>query len=190
MTSGEPHLRLFVAATIPDEILTSLAAAIAPHRDVVSGARWAPLQNQHVTLKFLGRVPESLRPAIDEACSAAAAASSPGSLSVSGLGAFPSARRARVLWAGIDDPASVLSTLAKALDVRLAGLGFEAEKRAFTPHLTLARLRNPAPVSQIVQAVGFRSRSFTLARFELFRSHLSPKGARYEVLDRYVLGGG
>jgi 2'-5' RNA ligase len=181
------RLRLFVAVDVPKAVLEELEATIAPRRADVSAARWAPLENQHVTLKFLGNVDAELFDDVVQACRDAAAATESADVRVDGLGAFPNARRARVLWAGLQDEKETLSGLAGSLDGALAPLGFEPEKRAFTPHLTLARLRVPGDVTSITNGLTFRSDLVPVREFHLYRSRLSPKGARYEVLESFAL---
>lgn len=187
MSRAPELLRLFVAADPPVEILEDLRSEIEPYREIVADARWAPVANQHLTLKFLGSVPADDLPPVVVACRAASQTVAPSGARVAGLGAFPSARRARVLWAGIEDPDEVLGRLAASLDEKLAPLGFEAEKRRYTPHLTQARLKVPRDVRPIVERVEFRSSGFRIADFHLYRSRLSPKGARYEMLESFVL---
>jgi RNA 2',3'-cyclic 3'-phosphodiesterase len=105
-----------------------------------------------------------------------------------GIGAFPRARRARVIWAGIDDPGGLLGALAADLAAGFEPLGYRAEKRAFTPHLTLARLRVPKPVN--LGTLDLDLPPFAVDHLRLYRSRLHPKGATYEVIRRFELGGG
>ena len=181
--------RLFLAVAVPAEVLRVVDEAVAPHRERVSGARWAPLENQHVTLMFLGSVDAGTRDAVTDACSSVADRLAPAGVRVSGLGAFPTSRRARVLWAGLEDDEELLTRIASNLDETLGPIGFAAEKRAFTPHLTLARFRTPGAVGDMVNAVTLRTEAFAVEAFHMFRSHLSPKGARYEVVRSFVLAG-
>lgn len=190
MNERPERLRLFVGVDVPPGVLEELDAAIEPQRVNVTGARWAPLENQHITLKFLGSVDTPLLREVEGACRTVASATDPAEIAVAHVGAFPSARRARVLWAGVEDETTLLAGLATRLDAALVPLGFEPEKRAFTAHLTLARLRMPADVRVLVSAVTFRSERFVVSEFHLFRSRLSPKGARYEVLNTFVLADG
>jgi 2'-5' RNA ligase len=105
------------------------------------------------------------------------------------LGAFPTERRARVLWVGLDDPAGLLSSLATATDEALSPLGFERESRAFSAHLTLARLKRPASVSALMdEPFDAGTPPFIVDHLALYRSYVHPQGARYEVLERYPLG--
>lgn len=191
--SGGPKLRLFVAAAVPELQRAWVTEQISGLMRRWPEARWIPRDNQHVTLKFLGSTPVARLEHVMVVCDEVAAAhrrrvpGDPNSLSLAGLGVFPSPKRARVLWVGLDDPAGLLAALAGALDGRLAPLGFEAEKRPFSPHLTLARFKRPAPVGELPPLAPAPG-DFPLVEFGLWRSHLSPKGARYERLASYPLG--
>jgi RNA 2',3'-cyclic 3'-phosphodiesterase len=186
------RLRLFVAADPPPDLLEALDESIAPLRsrpELVS-ARWTVPANQHVTLKFLGWVEAGTVEPIVASLATVAASHEAATITLTGLGAFPSERRARVLWAGLEDPAGLLAALASDLDASLGSLGFEPETRAFTPHLTLARFKPPAPVAGIQSEVpGVAEPSFEVDRLHLYRSHLHPKGARYEILRSLELTG-
>lgn len=184
MTSGT--MRLFVAASIPHDQLEWLAARTAPLRVRWPDARWAPIENQHVTVKFLGWVAPAALDDVVTVCRAVARGVEPASLALTSLGAFPNARRARVLWVGLDDPDGALSRLAQGLDEGFEPLGIAAEKRSFSPHLTVARFKAPQPLKPLPD-LGAPPQPFELAGFSLWRSHLSPKGARYEVIQRFPL---
>jgi RNA 2',3'-cyclic 3'-phosphodiesterase len=182
------RLRLFVAVSVPRPQLEALDAAVAGFRDDLPGARWAPLDNQHVTLKFLGSTPAELFADVAQAVQSSAESHSPSDVALGGLGAFPSDRRARVLWAGIDDPGSLLTSLAATLDREMEPLGYGIEKRAFTPHLTLARFKEPARVTGTLRELDPSwASSWTVETIELYQSRLSPKGATYEVLGSVPL---
>jgi 2'-5' RNA ligase len=183
-----PSLRLFVAAAVPRPQLETLDAAVAGLRGDLPGARWAPLDNQHVTLKFLGSTPAALFDEVAAAVESSAGSHAPSDIAIAGLGAFPSERRARVLWAGIDDPGSLLTALAASLDEAMEPLGFRIEKRPFTPHLTLARFRQPASVRGFLPDLDRnRMPPWTVETVGLYRSRLSPKGATYEVVGAVPL---
>lgn len=190
MSAGAGRWRLFAAVDVPGDVLSALDEVIEPRRSEVAGARWAPLGNQHITMKFLGGVEADDVPAVAAACLRSAEAVECSEIRVEGLGAFPNARRARVLWAGVRDDVDLLATLAARLETELAPLGFEPEGRAFTPHLTLARFRSPVDVRPLIDSTIFRSTPFLVEHLHLYRSHLSPKGARYEVVQSFVLSRG
>jgi 2'-5' RNA ligase len=175
-------LRLFVAVDVPDPVKDSLATAIVPYRERIPGARWTNRGGWHVTLKFLGSTWPRLVSAVHDGVSAAAASAEPFDSALTEIGVFPSARRARVIWAGLSDPDGRFGQLVKLLDDLLAEY-FVPENRAFTPHLTLARLTPPRDLGEFVPGLvgtGVRSSPFTVDRLVLYRSHLSPRGATYE----------
>ena len=135
-------------------------------------------------MKFLGGVEATRLDAIAEALKGAAVRCRPFELSVSGLGAFPTPARARVLWAGIEAGAAEATALARHVDDALVPLGFEREARAFSAHVTLGRVRTPRSNPQVAPALT-GARDFGRQRVEqlaLMRSELSPRGARYTEL--------
>jgi len=179
-------LRLFVAVEVPEDVRSALADAVAPIRERFPKARWVPPQNQHVTLKFLGSTYPRLIEWVTETVSGVAREHGPFATRVEGLGAFPNAHRARVLWAGLDDTGGGLERLAAALDQALVR-EFAPEKRAFTPHLTVARFE-PTVLLAPVEAV-YESEPFEIDRIVLFRSHLRRPAPMYEPLGMYPLHG-
>ena len=185
-------LRLFVAVDMPDEVKEPLAGAIQLWRDRLGTGRWVPSENWHVTLKFLGRTWPRLVPMVTSVGGEVAAGADPFPVTLSGLGVFPGPGRARVLWAGLDDREERMVELAAALDAGLAK-EFPPEKRAFTPHLTVARFNPPVPMREHAEALAateVTAPEFVVDRLVLYRSHLSPRGARYEALEEFPLGKG
>jgi 2'-5' RNA ligase len=185
------RLRLFIAVDLPPDLLEDLNTTLAPvrARPEVESARWTVPANQHVTLKFLGWVDAGVLDGVAGTLASVAFSHEPATISLAGLGAFPSEMRARVLWVGLDDPAGLLAALARDLEAALVPLGFEAEPRAFTPHLTLARFKPPASVAGVLSdEPRVTAPSFEVGHLALYRSHLHPKGARYEVLATIPLG--
>ncbi len=185
------RLRLFVAADLPPDLLEALDESLAAlrSRPEVESARWTVPANQHVTLKFLSWVEAEAVERIATTLATIAASHKPATITLTQLGVFPSERRARVLWAGLDDPAGLLTALASDLDRVLAPLGFEPESRAFTPHLTLARFKPPASISGVLSELPRLAEPFfEVNHLALYRSHLHPRGARYEILRSLTLG--
>lgn len=179
-------LRLFAAAAVPREHLQWVAERTQQLRTLWPEARWAPIENQHVTLRFLGSTRLELLGDVRRVCRDAAASVDPTDVELGGLGVFPSVRRARVLWVGVADPAGALTRLAGSLEAGLEPLGFAPEKRSFSPHLTLARFKRPRRLDALPALVEPPG-PFLLDSFGLWRSHLSPRGARYELLDSFPL---
>jgi 2'-5' RNA ligase len=180
--------RLFVAFAVGDAALEEVERAIGPWRGRFPGARWVPRENMHVTLKFLGRTLPPLEGWVHQQVEAVAAGHGPVTTRLTGLGSFPSATRARVLWVGIEDPEGAFAKLAGALDMALEEV-FAPETRAFSPHLTVARSDPPLrldgrPVRTPVEPVGFR-----VEEIVLYRSHLRRPAPRYEPIAMFALGG-
>lgn len=201
MPEREPRTRnhrLFVALDPPDAVRRRLAAIGVELRRGAGRAadevRWVPPENVHLTLQFLGAVPEERVPDVEAALRAAAAATRPLSLEVKGVGGFPNARRPRVLWAGLAGDLAALEALAADVGRRLAPLGFPPEDRPFSAHLTLGRAReargSPGLAGALARAAEAAGAPWRATELVLFESHLSPKGPHYDPLVRAPFGGG
>ncbi len=189
--------RLFVALDPPEPVRRRLATLGVELRRAASRAadevRWVPPENGHLTLQFLGAVPEERVAAVEGALRSAAAEARPLSLEVKGAGGFPNARRPRVVWAGVTGEVAALGALVSEIGRRLAPLGFTPEERPFSAHLTLGRARDgrgaPGLAGALAHAAEASGTPWRVADVALFESHLSPKGPRYEVVLRTPLGG-
>jgi 2'-5' RNA ligase len=179
-------LRLFVAVDVPEDVRDRLAAVASDLRERFPGGRWPPPGNWHLTLKFLGSTWPRLVDWVPQKCAEVAAAHHVFSSSLAGMGAFPNERRARVLWAGLDDPEGRLAGIAGALDAALAE-EFKVEKRAFTPHLTIARFNPTVALGDALQGLDVRSEPFPIDRLVLYRSHLQRPAPRYESVGEFPL---
>ncbi len=179
-------LRLFVAVDIPEGAKALAAQAIAPWRERFPRARWVPPENWHVTLRFLGSTFPRLVDWVTETVGMVAASHPPFEVSLDGLGSFPSARRARVVWVGLEDPGEELAGLAAGLQEGLAR-EFAPEKRAFTPHLTVARSDPPLALPEAFAASELGSEPFIIDRVVIYRSHLQRPAPRYESIGEFPL---
>jgi 2'-5' RNA ligase len=180
--------RLFVAVSPPDPVAAVVEAAIEPWRRAFPKARWVPRANWHVTLQFLGATYPRLVPWVRTRLGEAAAGASPFQTRVSGVGAFPSTRRARVLWVGVDDAEGRFAALVEAIQRSLAS-EFPPEDRAFTPHLTVARSDPPLRLPEGFAETTLESEPFTVDTVVLMRSHLRRPAPVYEPLETCRLGG-
>ncbi|MBA3728846.1 MAG: RNA 2',3'-cyclic phosphodiesterase [Actinobacteria bacterium] len=188
-SEGKP-LRLFVAIDLPEDVKGWLDEVMASFRRPVPGVRWTRVEGWHATLKFLGRTPPGILEDVRIAVASVAARTRAFETSLTAVGAFPTPRRARVLWVGLADEERRLARISKSLDEALAPR-FVAEKREPKPHLTLARLDPPRDVRELIPSVlkaRTHSASFPVDRLILYTSHLSPRGGSYEALDRSSLG--
>ena len=190
-------LRLFLALDPPEPVRRRLAGAqdalrraAGRHADAV---RWVAPDRLHLTVQFLGDVPEARLAAVRAVAAEAAAALRPLRLEVRGAGGFPTARRPRVLWAGVSGDVAPLQALAAQLGRGLAPLGFPGAGPVFTPHLTLGRSREPRGAARMGGAIAAMADGdpvpWRADELLLFRSHLAPGGPRYEVIGRWRLGG-
>ncbi|MBM4442183.1 MAG: RNA 2',3'-cyclic phosphodiesterase [Candidatus Rokubacteria bacterium] len=152
---------------------------------------WTAADNYHVTVKFLGNVDGGRVDEIAAALRDAARGHAPFTLVVGGLGAFPSALRPRVLWAGITAGGEAVTSVAGAVDAGLARLGLPREARDFSPHVTIGRVRESRRVPALVEALDGNGEFGRVAvdAVTLMRSELSPRGARYTPLASAPLGG-
>jgi 2'-5' RNA ligase len=179
--------RLFVAAPISDDAGHALSTLIRQGAPGGLPGRVVPPANWHVTLRFLGSVDpvrrDRLTAALDQADLGQAFA-----IRWNGLGAFPKPHKATVLWVGASVGIEEFSDLARRVEEAALSAGFDAEDRAFRPHLTLSRVRPPRHVADLLDAVGSLGVSMTVDRIALYRSHLGSGGARYEELEVFPLG--
>ncbi len=157
------------------------------------GVKWVRPENVHFTLKFLGNVEEDKLDSLKKAVREIAEAHDTMDISTGGYGAFPRPERARVFWLGLEKGKQELKVLARDLDRRLAKLGFDAEKRPFAAHLTLARLRQPGDISDLLAAwgdyAGMQDIAWRGQELVLFRSVLDRTGPTYTALERFALKG-
>lgn len=189
--------RLFVALDPPEALRRRIGAVVAGLRRTAGRAadevRWTAPEGLHLTLQFLGAVPEERIAGLDGAIRAAAAASHPLQLELRGAGGFPNARRPRVVWLGLAGDLAPLAALAEDLGRRLTPLGFPPEPRPFTPHLTVGRARDahgaPGLGGALAEASHGEGLAWRAGELVLFESHLEPGGARHEALLRAPLGG-
>ncbi len=178
-------MRVFVAVFPPPEIRRALVGA-ARELPVVGEVRWARPENVHLTLKFLGDLSEEDLAPVAEALEPVGSRHEPFEAELSGFGAFPSARRARILWAGIGAGSEPLRDLARDVEASLEPLGFEREDRAYMPHLTLGRARG-RPVS--LEAFETPPLGFRVRNVDLVESVLGGR-ATYSTLATYLLSEG
>jgi len=183
-------MRLFVAIVPPPAALDELSAVVEPLRVAAPELRWASSASWHLTLAFLGEVDERLLPELNTRLQRAAGRHPSRELTIAGAGAFPSATRARVLWAGIRADSRGLAALAAsvAAAARRAGAPPPDEGRKYRPHLTLARCREPAAVAELIQPLAaFSGAPWTAQSIHLIHSILSSRGPRYEGVARWPL---
>ena len=176
-------IRLFAAIAIPEEIGTTLL----PRQDRLPGARWRPLEALHITLRFIGDVPENLAGDLDAELTTVGGG--PLELSLAGVGAFGEGADIHAVWAGVEENEG-LKRLARTCEIAARRAGLKAETRAYKPHVTLAYLRrlDPAEVAAWIQANNLlRTEPFRITSFGLYSSWRSDQGSWYRLEREYPL---
>lgn len=175
--------RLFVAVRPPRSIRERLLALMGG----VSGARWQSDDQLHITLRFIGEVD---RHSGQDVAAALGSIHHPGfEIAVNGIGTFERRGQPEILWAGLS-PQEPLRALHNKVDQACARAGLAPERRAYHPHITLARLKSSSgPVAGILETHGSAtSPAFAVNHFALFESTLTPEGSLYTLVERYALG--
>ena len=134
-------IRTFVAVLISEDIKRNIFEVQDQIRKLAPDVKWVAPECFHVTMKFLGNQPEDRLPLVSAAIRDGVAGFRPFDVSISGLGAFPSPARARVVWVGIDEGRRELIRLAETVDENLGKLGFPREERSFKAHITIGRVK-------------------------------------------------
>lgn len=185
-------MRLFVAVNLPADLRQRLAAVQERLRGTQADVSWVRAENIHATLKFLGETEEKRLDRIRAALLEVARGRGPFPIRVAGLGSF-GGRVPRVVWVGVEAGAEPLSGLAKDVEAAMAHLGFPKEKRGFSAHLTLGRVRSPRNAAALLAALGQADAgpigTVEVTQFELMQSELRPTGSVYTVLEKFPLGG-
>ena len=185
-------MRLFVALDLPDQVRHAIAELIAKLQPKSRAARWIKPENLHITLKFIGHVPDEKLSPIQAALSSIHA-EQPVELHFRGMGFFPNEHHPRAFWCGIVSSPN-LAELAADIDRALVPLEIEAETRPFTPHLTLARFKSDEGIREVVQAAtDMKSTDFgaaTETNFHLYESLLKSTGAQYNRVASFPFVGG
>ena len=175
-------MRTFICIELAESIKERIAILQNELRRMDGQVSWVKPANIHLTLKFLGDVPKAKIPTVIEAVRRATGSCGPFQVEVQGAGCFPSARRPKVLWVGLNETPAALIRLHRAIEDELAGEGFGREAKKFNPHLTIARVRNPRAAAALANAFierGFDSDFFPVNEVLVMQSQLDPRGAIY-----------
>jgi 2'-5' RNA ligase len=175
-------VRTFICIEIPESVKSRIGRLQETLRQIDAQVSWARPSNIHLTLKFLGGVEASRIERVSKALERAANGISPFEVEVGGAGCFPSPRSPRVFWIGFSNVPELLQQLFSNIEDELAREGFEREKRKFSPHLTIGRIRTPnnaARVAEALIAAGFEPEAFIATEVILMRSDLKPSGSIY-----------
>lgn len=189
------QIRSFVAIELPDDLkLALIRLQDRLKSESQTPVKWVDPYNIHLTLKFLGDIRTDMVSRITVALEGAAQGIPPFHLEASGTGVFPNLKRVQVVWVGVSGQVDRLSQLQQRVDSCLTSLGFMSESRPFTPHITLARLRNQATpderqkLGQLIASTSFKiAYSIEVDSFHLMRSQLTRQGAIYSRIGSIKL---
>ncbi|MEA2101172.1 MAG: RNA 2',3'-cyclic phosphodiesterase [Thermodesulfobacteriota bacterium] len=177
-------IRTFIAIPLPEDLHRTLQTMILALRRTNPNVRWVNPQQAHITLKFLGNISGDLVKPVCENLDAIARRHAPLHLSIGPVNASPSINRPRVIWMPLRGQTGELSDLAKEIDQGCVSLGMKKEKRQFSAHITLGRLKNPSVVDLRVTTL---EKAFTSNEVIFYKSELTRKGAIHTVIHKSLI---
>ena len=177
------EIRLFIAIDLPEAVKTVLLeTAVQMGQQLPNKAvRWVRPEQMHLTLRFLGDTAVSQLPNLQDELTQLAYQHPPFRLHLKDVGAFPNRKRPRVVWVGLDGDLPVLQKMQAELEDRVLQLGWSREKRPFSPHVTLGRVKDARQVGALNWDVKLAEMDFGITAVQLVQSELRPSGAAYTV---------
>lgn len=185
-------IRAFFAISLPLEFKEEIARLQDILKKTRAEVKWVRPESVHLTLKFLGQVAEDIIDPLAEAASVKASQTQALSLTLNGTGVFPGPRRPRVAWLGLAGDVGRIIDLQRGLEESAEKFGFAREKRKFSPHLTLGRIRSSKGIKEFITELDRldpQPLEFMASEVVLFRSELKPTGAIYTPLKKIPLSG-
>lgn len=182
-------MRLFFCVELAEEVREALSRVAEGCRRLLGPGSWVPPENYHLTVRFLGEVPEEKLPQLLEAGKKIAAQAKPFVLRLDTFGGFPQPKAARVLWVGPRADAPDFRRLCQQMEEAVQALGFPGEKKEALPHVTLARFKSPKDLGEVLARVNPAIPEVKIAGLTLMRSELRPEGAKYTPVAFWKFGG-
>jgi len=184
-------MRTFIAVGISSEAREKIAQIQVELRKGDTDVKWVEPKNLHITLKFLGEVSEEKLSGVIEKTKLAASGISNFRVHLFGLGSFPNLRSPRVVWIGVSEGKTELKNLSERIEENLSYLGFAKEKREFSAHLTIGRVRSPRGKGKLVKKIEELERcdldEFSMDKVLVMESQLSSKGPTYRIIEEVNL---
>lgn len=183
------NARFFLGLSFSPQQINELQNQLSLLRKSIRRVRWIRPENIHMTLHFFGNMPLEALSEIKEASVQISRCCKPIELALSGIGCFPKASVARILWAGVKGDTAEMSAFHTHLEEKLKTLGFPLEERPFTPHVTLGRAEKNSPMEFLQKpeklSALISTGSALLDKMILFQSHLTSSGVRYEKIEKF-----
>ena len=189
----DQKIRCFIAVQLPSEVQNQISDYINKLKKCSTDVRWVQAANIHLTLKFLGEIDSSRIDLVKQSLYPISNKFSSFHLNISGSGCFPGKNRPRVFWLGMDQgEENSLFSSHQWIENQLADINFEREKRRFSPHLTLGRVRSRESVDfsdlfTFLEQNPFTPKTFSVECIYFMQSFLKPTGAEYQIIEKYPL---
>lgn len=184
------EIRTFISINLDESLKKEINNLLMDIKKHDLAVKWVPPENLHITLKFLGHIPEDKIEKVKERLSDLTSRFNPFILRFRGIGFFPDRKRPRVIWVDISDT-DTLRDLQEMIEERLTEIGFEREDRGFSPHLTIGRIKSLGDRERLTGLIDtIKDREFgsiKVDRVSLMRSDLRPGGAKYSVIAEFPL---
>lgn len=187
-------MRTFIAIELPQNFRNYLADIQNLLKATGADVKWVPLENIHLTLKFLGEIDDKKLDKVTEILDSVASGENQFFIRLDSLGAFPNTNFPRVIWSGIDKGDKETRKIANAIEERIATIGIPKEDRPFSSHITIGRVRSGLSRIKLTQLLnelqdkpGKENLEFAAGKITLFKSQLTPKGPIYEILKEASL---
>lgn len=182
-------IRAFIAVDIP--VSKKVSEVINELKKININAKIVEIKNMHLTLKFLGDTDENLIDEIEKIIKESIGDTQPFEISLKSMGVFPNQNYIKVAWIGVED-AEPLKTIAETIDKKLHNLGFKKEKRSFSAHLTIARIKSAKNKDKLIQLINkyqnIELQKININKIFLKKSILTPKGPIYTNLKEITIG--
>ncbi|MFP4173941.1 MAG: RNA 2',3'-cyclic phosphodiesterase [Candidatus Hydrogenedentota bacterium] len=187
MTAGDPEpIRAFLALDLPPEHREALFAVASRLKRAGARVSWVTPDRMHLTLRFLGEVTPDALERLGDDLTPVYARQEPFPLTLAHIGAFPNARAPRVIWAGLSPLEGPLAACQQAAETAARSIGLKAETKAFKPHVTLGRVRDPKTGGRLTEPLtdeqDFHGGEFEAGHVSLYASELTSSGPRYTQL--------
>ena len=184
-------IRAFIAISIPAPVQNVVENIQDRFKKIRAPIRWVRPSNLHLTLKFLGNVTQEQIKGVKKCLSEAGQEVNSFTLKTSEIGGFPNLNYPKVLWLGFSDPDGQLHKLAENIEFQLQKIGFEPERRKFTPHLTIGRIKSPKGKKNFIRLLheekNVSCNDICVSCFKLIKSDLKPTGPKYFALHTFNL---
>lgn len=177
-------MRIFIAALLPEEIKTHIADYLDSIKNRIDGVKWESYEKFHITLKFLGEVKDEKQIEINDKLVELTLDKSKIRLGLTNFGGFPNLSRPRILHVGFNE-SKIITDMQQSIDYELSSIGFDKDRRGFTPHITIGRVKSKFNISPHLPMI--EEKKFFIEDIAVVQSFIGNKGSIYKNLNVYKL---